>query len=94
MDPEKVAVKRVIGLEGDVIRTKPPFPFEYTTVPEGHIWVEGDGDRTIDSNTYGAISARLVTGRITHILSPWSRAGPLRWQDYKERSGIQRAHWW
>ncbi|KAK3307111.1 mitochondrial carrier domain-containing protein [Chaetomium strumarium] len=77
-DPNKVTVKRIVGLEGDVVRTKPPYPYQHVIVPEGHVWVEGDGELSKDSNYYGPISARLITGKITHILSPWDRAGRLR----------------
>ncbi|KAM7185418.1 Mitochondrial carrier domain containing protein [Rhypophila sp. PSN 637] len=65
--PEKKTCKRIIGLEGDVIRTRPPYKYPEIIVPEGHVWVEGDGDNSQDSNTYGPISARLVTGEVSHI---------------------------
>lgn len=93
-DPEKTSVKRVIGLEGDVIRTRRPYPNAYIRVPQGHIWVEGDAadERlSIDSNTYGPISVRLVTGRITHILLPSNKAGRVRWWEHRDRTGIVRA---
>ncbi|KAM7216180.1 hypothetical protein V8F06_008397 [Rhypophila decipiens] len=60
--PEKKTCKRIIGLEGDVIRTRPPYKYPEIIVPEGHVWVEGDGDNSQDSNTYGPISARLIAG--------------------------------
>jgi len=91
-DPEKITVKRIIGLEGDVVRTRPPYPHEYVQVPEGHVWVEGDGDKSKDSNYYGPISARLITGRITHILSPWNRSGRVKWWEHPaHRGGTLRA---
>ncbi|KAL2259255.1 hypothetical protein VTK26DRAFT_7131 [Humicola hyalothermophila] len=90
-DPSKLSVKRIVALEGDVVRTKQPYPYEYASVPEGHVWVEGDGDRSRDSNYYGPISARLITGRVTHILSPWNRAGRVRWWDHPQRTGVHRA---
>ncbi|KAK0637239.1 peptidase S24/S26A/S26B/S26C [Bombardia bombarda] len=89
-DPNQITVKRVVGLEGDTVRTRAPYPFEYVHVPSGHVWVEGDGDKTKDSNTYGPISARLITGRITHILSPWNRAGRVKWWEHRERDGVRR----
>ena len=64
-----------------MVRTRPPYPHKLVEVPEGHVWVEGDGDKTKDSNSYGPISSRLITGRITHILFPWNRAGRVRWWD-------------
>ncbi|KAK3369084.1 peptidase S24/S26A/S26B/S26C [Lasiosphaeria ovina] len=90
-DPYKITVKRVVGLDGDVVRTRAPYPYEYVQVPEGHVWVEGDGDRSKDSNYYGPISARLITGKITHILSPWKRAGRVKWWEHPERPGVQKA---
>ncbi|KAK4126264.1 LexA/Signal peptidase [Parathielavia appendiculata] len=90
-DPNKVTVKRIVGLEGDVVKTKHPYPYDYVAVPEGHIWVEGDGDKSQDSNYYGPISVRLVTGRVTHVLSPWERAGRVRWWEHPLRMGVHRA---
>lgn len=56
LDPETVAIKRVIALEGDVVKTRKPYPMEIVTVPEGQLWVEGDeGFHSIDSNCYGPV---------------------------------------
>lgn len=90
-DPKKMSVKRVVGLEGDVVRTKAPYPYEWAAVPEGHVWVEGDGERSRDSNYYGPISMRLLTGQVTHIVSPWERAGRVRWWEHPERRGVNKA---
>jgi len=90
-DPNKKAVKRIIGLEGDVVRTKAPYPVEYVRVGEGHVWVEGDGEKSGDSNQYGPISRQLITGHITHIMLPLERAGRVKWWEHQERAGIQRA---
>ncbi|KAI5839324.1 mitochondrial inner membrane peptidase complex catalytic subunit 2 [Morchella snyderi] len=87
MDPEKVVVKRVVGLEGDVIRTRKPCPERVVTVPEGQVWVEGDeAFHSVDSNNYGPISSALITARVTHVLFPLSRAGRLA-EDFKGRRG-------
>lgn len=87
--PNVISVKRVIGLEGDIVHTRKPFPNSYVRVPPGHIWVEGDGGegRSLDSNTYGPISAGLVTGKITHILYPFRKAGRVRWWEFSGRVG-------
>ncbi|KAK5660287.1 hypothetical protein OQA88_12827 [Cercophora sp. LCS_1] len=83
-DPNKIVVKRIVGLAGDVVQTHKPYPHALVQVPEGHVWVEGDAswDKTKDSNYYGPISARLITGRITHILSPLKRAGRIKWWEH------------
>lgn len=83
-DPEKWVVKRVIGVEGDTIRTREPYPHSLVKVPLGHIWVEGDSPtgETLDSNYYGPISTQLVAGRLTHIIWPWKKAGRIDWEHY------------
>ncbi|KAL0637248.1 hypothetical protein Q9L58_003732, partial [Maublancomyces gigas] len=42
LDPETVAVKRVIALEGDMVKVRGPYPVKIVTIPEGQMWVEGD----------------------------------------------------
>jgi len=61
-DPEKVAVKRVVGLEGDEVVTRPVGGDggggggEAVRVGAGKVWVEGDeGFWSVDSNVYGAV---------------------------------------
>lgn len=84
LDPEKSAVKRIVAIEGDLVRPRNPNQ-PTIRVPKGHIWVEGDAgtDReSLDSNTYGPISARLVTGRLTHIIYPWKKFGRIRWWEH------------
>ncbi len=77
-------MKRIIGLEGDVVQTRKPYPTAYVRVPAGHMWVEGDAGegKSLDSNTYGPVSLGLVTGQLTHILLPFSKAGRVRWWEY------------
>jgi mitochondrial inner membrane protease subunit 2 len=74
-DPTKIAVKRVIGLPGDIVTPLPGFdgPSE-VVVQYNHIWVEGDVDdreKSRDSNWYGQISQNLVIGRVVAVLEPW-----------------------
>lgn len=67
-------IKRIIGLEGDFIRT-PRYKNDYVYVPRGHCWVEGDNVcSSLDSNSFGPVSLGLVKGRATHIVWP-----PKRW---------------
>ncbi|PNP47375.1 hypothetical protein TGAMA5MH_01192 [Trichoderma gamsii] len=82
--PETIAVKRVVALEGDVIKTKQPYPVSTVKIPQGHVWVEGDGPpgSSLDSNTYGPVSKRLLTGRVTHIVYPPKKFGPVRWWEH------------
>ncbi|KAI1344968.1 LexA/Signal peptidase [Xylariaceae sp. FL0016] len=85
--PEVRTIKRIVGLPGDIVRTRSPYPVETVIVPEGHIWVEGDGpDRdTLDSNTFGPISAGLVIGKVTHIIWPLHRSGTVRWWEHAQK---------
>ncbi|KAF4450906.1 hypothetical protein F53441_6045 [Fusarium austroafricanum] len=55
LHPETIAVKRVVALENDVVKTKAPHPLPTVRVPQGYVWVEGDGPpgSSLDSNTYG-----------------------------------------
>ncbi|UNI13463.1 hypothetical protein JDV02_000206 [Purpureocillium takamizusanense] len=91
MHPETVAVKRVVAVEGDVVRTKAPYPVPTVRIPQGHVWVEGDGPpgSSLDSNTYGPVSKRLLTGRVTHIVYPFRKLGPVRWWEHERRPLVE-----
>ncbi|GJN69591.1 hypothetical protein PLIIFM63780_000218 [Purpureocillium lilacinum] len=91
MHPETVAVKRVVAVEGDVVRTKAPYPVPTVRIPQGHVWVEGDGPpgSSLDSNTYGPVSKRLLTGRVTHIVYPFRKFGPVRWWEHERRPLVE-----
>ena len=82
-----MAVKRIIALEGDTVVTKPPYPRYEQKVPQGHVWLEGehpDGNRSSnDSNTYGPVPVSCLVGKVRGILWPWSKAGWIRWQDWR-----------
>lgn len=77
-DPDQKLIKRIVGLEGDIINThnyKSPF----VRVPEGHCWVEGDHTgHSMDSNLFGPVSIGLITAKATAIVWP-----PNRWQSIK-----------
>ncbi|TQW00757.1 mitochondrial inner membrane protease subunit Imp2 [Cordyceps javanica] len=92
-NPEAVAIKRIVGLEGDTVHTRPPYPFPKVKVPKGHVWIEGDGrpGHTIDSNTYGPVSKRLLVGRVTHILYPFHKFGAVKWWEHIPRPIERRA---
>ena len=79
-----MSVKRIIGLEGDVVETRKPYPTPYVRIPAGHMWVEGDAgvSKSLDSNTYGPVSIGLITGQLTHVLLPFDKFGRVRWWEY------------
>ncbi len=87
-DPYKVAVKRVVAVQGDRViplsgyagQAEP----EPVTVPWGHIWVEGDVEeraKSRDSNWFGPISLNLIIGRAEYILWPLKHFAGIKWQD-------------
>jgi len=74
-DPSIRFVKRVIGIEGDYVRT-PRYKREHVYVPPGHCWIEGDNSRSsLDSNSFGPVSLGLINGLATHVIWP-----PKRWK--------------
>lgn len=74
-DPNQQVVKRIIGLEGDVVSTL-GYKSSFVRIPEGHCWVEGDHTgQTLDSNTYGPVAMGLIKAKASHIVWP-----PSRWQ--------------
>ncbi|XP_072341409.1 mitochondrial inner membrane protease subunit 2 [Scyliorhinus torazame] len=73
-DPEQKIIKRVIALEGDIIRTM-GHRNRYIKIPNGHLWIEGDHHgHSFDSNVFGPVSLGLVHARASHIIWP-----PNRW---------------
>eukprot|EP00066_Takifugu_rubripes_P004133 XP_003967274.2 PREDICTED: mitochondrial inner membrane protease subunit 2 isoform X1 [Takifugu rubripes] len=77
-NPQQKIIKRVIGLEGDFIRTL-SYKNRYVRIPDGHFWIEGDHHgHSMDSNSFGPVSVGLLHGRASHIIWP-----PKRWQRIK-----------
>ncbi|ODV62663.1 endopeptidase catalytic subunit [Ascoidea rubescens DSM 1968] len=76
-NPSKIVIKRVKGVQGDVIRTRYPYLRNRCTIPKNHLWLEGDNIRSIDSNTYGPVSTGLVIGRAEKIIYPFDRFGDI-----------------
>lgn len=91
-NPEVIAIKRIVGLEGDTVQTREPYPSPTVTVPQGHVWVQGDGREkvTLDSNTYGPVSVQMITGKVTHMLLPVRKFGPVKWWDHDSALGSRR----
>ncbi|XP_019713217.1 mitochondrial inner membrane protease subunit 2-like, partial [Hippocampus comes] len=85
-NPEQKIIKRVIGLEGDFIRTL-SYKKRHVRIPDGHLWIEGDHHgHSLDSNTFGPVSLALLHGRASHIIWP-----PGRWQRIRARLPPNRA---
>jgi inner membrane protease subunit 2 len=90
-NPEKLAVKRVIALEGDTVYTRAPCPIPTVQVPVNHVWVEGDNrDRSQDSNSYGPLPKSLIQGKLTYVLWPWKSSGPINWAQFKGKTRVLR----
>ncbi|GMM36146.1 endopeptidase catalytic subunit [Saccharomycopsis crataegensis] len=74
VDPERLLIKRIKGLEGDVITPRDQdYPAKIVRVPVNHVWVEGDNSfHSIDSNTFGPVSVGLIEAIV------WKRVDPSR----------------
>jgi signal peptidase I len=55
--PPPLLVKRLVGLPGD------------DNVPEGHVFVLGDGPGSYDSAAFGPVPAKLIVGRVLVALA-------------------------
>ncbi|KAI5851014.1 hypothetical protein BZA05DRAFT_430365 [Tricharina praecox] len=88
IDPERQVIKRIVALEGDVVRTRRArsagsvggaggaagYHKDLVVVPKGQAWMEGDEMfHSVDSNTYGPVPIALITSRVTHIVWPLDR---------------------
>ncbi|KAJ6629114.1 peptidase S24/S26A/S26B/S26C [Mycena sp. CBHHK59/15] len=78
VDSKYELVKRIIGVEGDVVRTLPPYPEPEVRVPKGHIWVEGDAFHSQDSNSFGPVPLGLVDSKLVCLIWPLWRLGSLK----------------
>ncbi|EOQ99256.1 hypothetical protein J056_002381 [Wallemia ichthyophaga EXF-994] len=68
-NPNKLAIKRIIGLYGDTIND--------SYVDRGHCYVQGDETfHSIDSRQYGQISLGTIIGKGIAIVYPFDR---LQW---------------
>ncbi|VVC44779.1 Peptidase S26A, signal peptidase I,Peptidase S24/S26A/S26B/S26C,Peptidase S26A, signal peptidase I [Cinara cedri] len=76
-NPNEIIVKRVIGLEGDVVKLKRKQDDSMRkVVPKGYYWIEGDHKgHSYDSTSFGPISKGLVIAKVPAIVWP-----PSRWQ--------------
>uniref|UniRef100_A0A8C6GNB3 Mitochondrial inner membrane protease subunit 2 n=1 Tax=Mus spicilegus TaxID=10103 RepID=A0A8C6GNB3_MUSSI len=76
-NPEQKIIKRVIALEGDIVRTI-GHKNRLVKVPRGHMWVEGDHHgHSFDSNSFGPVSqVNLVSGKVA--FQRWEQVLPKR----------------
>lgn len=85
-DPDQKLIKRIVGLEGDIINTK-SYKKPFVQIPDGHCWVEGDHTgHSMDSNLFGPVSVGLITAKATAIVWP-----PSRWQGLRSFIPADRA---
>ncbi|KAI9248267.1 peptidase S24/S26A/S26B/S26C [Phascolomyces articulosus] len=87
-DPKCILTKRIIALEGDTVQ---PLKHNKTPVyvPKGHCWVEGDeAFHSRDSNTFGTVPMGLIKAKVTHILFPFERFGPVEKRPISKRVTI------
>ncbi|KAF7223977.1 mitochondrial inner membrane protease subunit 2 isoform X1 [Nothobranchius furzeri] len=84
-NPKQKIIKRVIGLEGDFIRTL-GYKNRFVRIPDGHFWIEGDHHgHSLDSNSFGPVSVGLLHGRASYIIWP-----PNRWQRIRASLPLDR----
>ncbi|CDZ98392.1 signal peptidase [Phaffia rhodozyma] len=70
-DTRRLTVKRIIGIEGDTIRTNAPYPEKFVKLEKGQVWVEGDNDlESKDSRIYGPVPISLLQSRVSHVIYP------------------------
>jgi len=77
-NPNETIIKRVIGVEGDIVESKKNNNASSTRkfIPRGYYWVEGDHKgHSYDSTSFGPISKGLVVAKVSVIIWP-----PSRWQ--------------
>lgn len=77
-NPNEIIIKRVVGIEGDIVEFKKTHDKLSTrkVVPKGHFWIEGDHKgHSYDSTSFGPISRGLVRAKVPAIIWP-----PSRWQ--------------
>ncbi|SAM06007.1 hypothetical protein [Absidia glauca] len=98
-NPKSVITKRIIALQGDTV--KPLRSDKKVRVPKGHCWVEGDeAFHSIDSNSFGTAPVGLIHAKVTRILWPPSRFGPVEKRPLSNRvqtgfikPGIEEDFW-
>ncbi|TFK43652.1 peptidase S24/S26A/S26B/S26C [Crucibulum laeve] len=87
---DRVLIKRILAVEGDTVRTLPPYPTREVRIPPGHVWVEGDEPfNSDDSNRFGPVPAALLESRLILLLWPLNRIGQVKIETPSTTSGPQ-----
>ncbi|EEB07708.1 inner membrane peptidase complex catalytic subunit 2 [Schizosaccharomyces japonicus yFS275] len=87
LNPKLTMVKRIVAIENDIVCTRKPHTKKTTTIPKGHVWIEGDEQfHSVDSNSFGPVPTGLITGKVVWILYPFKRFGSTEIHDIKEVS--------
>mmetsp|Transcript_13007 Transcript_13007/g.32876 ORF Transcript_13007/g.32876 Transcript_13007/m.32876 type:complete len:171 (+) Transcript_13007:161-673(+) len=79
-EPDKVLLKRVVGIPGDWISDWDSIPLQ---VPKGHCWVEGDDKKSNRTNRFqkhfagGLVPFGLIQGEVRGIVWPPNRLGKV-----------------
>lgn len=79
-DPNKLPIKRVVGLEGDSVSFVVDSDESRRTivVPKGHVWVQGDyTQNSKDSRIFGPLPYGLIQGRVLWRVWPFQDFGPI-----------------
>jgi len=84
-DPYDFVIKRLVGVEGDVVVGSDFSRHRPVVLDRGSCWVEGDNRKnSVDSfSNYGPIPAGLIFGKATHVIWP-----PSRWRRLDKASPV------
>jgi inner membrane protease subunit 2 len=75
----KHIVKRLVGMPGDWVKTRDN---DLIHVPTGKVWIEGDNKD--NSATYGPLPVTMIKAKVSRVVWPLSRWGPVDERKDKE----------
>jgi inner membrane protease subunit 2 len=73
-NPKRVLIKRILAIEGDTVKTLPPYPDREVKIPQGHIWVEGINHRL---HLLGFFPLTIKLGDEHFVSDDSNRFGPV-----------------
>ncbi|KAL5738374.1 hypothetical protein ACOSP7_031135 [Xanthoceras sorbifolium] len=81
LDPAKIVIKRIVGMEGDTVTFFDPNTtalLQTLVVPKGHVWIQGDNlYASHDSRHFGPVPYGLIEGRACLRVWPLYSFGAL-----------------